>query len=205
MDGKSRRKNLWFYMNIQIYTCPYLNKSLQVFKIFELLNLSSFDDVQILKFYFKFQKKWCTAKMRSLYFSWLQHRVLEREKLKLNLIYFSIVRIQNLVPDWFEVSDSEVFHCFVIIITVKTMWWTVLLFKSYCKSWPASRVHQATPNSWPGSSRNVELIGNHYCLKLEFGLFMNLVLLSVQAVTLYTLAFDFKLNWTGLQMEPSIL
>ena len=43
-------------MNIQIYTCPYLNKSLQVFKIFELLNLSSFDDVQILKFYFKFQK-----------------------------------------------------------------------------------------------------------------------------------------------------
>ena len=143
--------------------------------------------------------------MRSLYFSWLQHRVLEREKLKLNLIYFSIVRIQNLVPDWFEVSDSEVFHCFVIIITVKTMWWTVLLFKSYCKSWPTSRFHQATPNSWPGSSRNVELIGNHYCLKLEFGLFMNLVLLSVQAVTLYTLAFDFKLNWTGLQMEPSIL
>lgn len=43
-------------MNIQIYTCPYLNKSLQVFKIFELLNLSSFDDVQIMKFYFKFQK-----------------------------------------------------------------------------------------------------------------------------------------------------
>ena len=140
--------------------------------------------------------------MRSLYFSWLQHRVLEREKLKLNLIYFSIVRIQNLVPDWFEVSDSEVFHCFVI--TVKTIWWTVLLFYSYCKSWPASRVHQAMPNSWPGSSRNVELIGNHYCLKLEFGLFMNLVLLSVQAVTLYTLAFDFKLNWTGLQMEPSL-
>ena len=35
-------------MNIQVYTCPYLNKSLQVFKIFELLNLSSFDDVQIL-------------------------------------------------------------------------------------------------------------------------------------------------------------